>query len=114
MHLTNHELNSMTFTNMASPQVNRKQARRHRAAMRLQTSGAYFDKWDTSAQQELESKLRDFVGLCRNGAISPQNVYAASINILARVEKVMGAKNHQFWITRFNDEGLHATYRKAV
>lgn len=103
----------MAFTNIVVTGTNRKQARRHRAALRLQTSGAYFTKWDSYAQQELEQKLAEFVGLCRNGAISPSNVYAASVNILARVEKVMGDKNHQHWLAVFQEAGTRAHYKRG-
>lgn len=99
----------MGFTNMAEPAINRRDARRHRAAVRLQTSGPLFHVWNTAAQARLETRLTEFVGLCRNGAVSYGNVYDVAVNILAPVAKVMGDKNHQHWLARFNEEGVRAT-----
>jgi hypothetical protein len=104
----------MGFTNIAQAGTNRQLARRQRAAERLQTqSKPYFTHYDSSAQQALENKLREFVGLCRKGGISQSNVYAAAVNVLAPVAKVMGASHHQHWIGRFNDEGLRAIFGKG-
>jgi hypothetical protein len=105
----------MGFTNIAQAGMNRKLARRQRAAVRLQTQSIpYFKTWDSSAQQALENKLKEFVGLCRNGALHQSNVYAAAVNVLAPVAKIMGNGNHQHWLGRFNDEGLHAIFKERA
>lgn len=86
--------------------TNRKLLRRQRAAERLQIqSRPYFTAWDSHAQKVLETKLTEFLGLCRTGAISHSNVYSAACNVLAPVAKIMGPQNHQHWLTRFNHEG---------
>jgi Mlc titration factor MtfA (ptsG expression regulator) len=97
---------------MAEANINRRDARRQRAAVRLQTSGPLFSAWNSQAQERLETRLTEFVGLCRNGGVSPTNIDAAAENVLASVAKVMGSKNHLFWLTRFKAEARQAVYGK--
>ena len=102
----------MRFTNIIEPGVSRKDARRLRAASRLQAYKPFFNHWDSLAKQALEKKLTEFVGLCRNGGISQSNVYGVAVNILAPVADIMGPREHQHWLGRFNDEGLRAFSRR--
>jgi len=95
----------MAFVNTTTRGVNRKDARRQRAAERLQSRGRLFDVWDEHAKVRLESRLQEFLGLCRSGAISQQNVYGVAANILSPVVKIMGKQNHQFWLAKFNEQG---------
>lgn len=102
----------MSFTSIIEPGTNRKDARRHRAAVRLQTSRPLFSHWDSVAKQRLEAILVEFVGLCRNGGIAQSNVWGVATNILAPVTTIMGSKDHQHWLARFNEEGQRVFLRR--
>ena len=99
----------MTNANATHSNMNRKLARRQRAAERLQkATKPFFTQFDSRAQQVLENKLSEFLGLCRRGAISYANIKNAAENILDPVKDVMGKDNHRYWRAHFIEEGTQA------